>query len=382
MMQTENLEQARQRHRLELWQDSTEIIIGSEQGLPWTFDQLAAIDGSEPFVRQKLDSGLTAFVYQLEFDGKYYALKQARPRCLVQNVDGQTSYLNEILCRQQIESIRAEHPDSFAAITRTYAASLRKGVMLTEWIEGEPIREWDQRKLEQVFMAGAELLLAGLFEWDYCAGNLLDDGKNLRLFDFGYTYPFDPLCHFNSAGNGDDVPMFHLAERFETRNYFGYLLGIEQKQGLGAALAAFRLEKEVALQAYLGLQQTLHHRGANTNVINWYAGYIAQWSTALRGDLHRLYLYEGWRSHVLDLDDDLRGQTCTPMTLQRSAWILTALQQHFEELKSMGAFFWHDVGRSREQLIDDYRGRHQLAEQYQISAKAEMLSPAVAASAL
>jgi hypothetical protein len=369
MSNQETLEQVRQRANLALQQSATELQIGTCEGLPWRVEELAALSGNEQFVLQKLDSGLTAFVYQLRAtDQSDYALKLARPECLVRNVDGQTSFLNELLCRQRIEFLRGGTPPHLSAITRTHFASLRHGVLLSEWVHGESIRAWDRRKLRQVFATGCELLCAGLFEWDYCPGNLLDDGERIRMFDFGYMYPFDPLRHFNSAGDGDSQPMFHLAERFETRNYFAYLLSIEKEQGIDAALAAFRLEKEVAIEAYCDLRGRLLRKGATQTIADWLQAFITRWQRGLDGDLHPLYLQEGWRSHVLDLDDDLRGQTCTPVTLLRCEWLLHALHQHYADLQSVNAFFWNDAGRTRQQLLETYREHMLAARSHQLGA--------------
>jgi hypothetical protein len=353
--------------RLQLLQSDTELTLGNEQGLPWRVSELAAIAGGEACVVHTIDSGLTATIHHLRADGRDFALKLARQECLVRNVDGQTSFLNELICRQRIDSMRAE-PNAFAAVTRTYAASLRNGVLLTEWVDGEAIQIWNRRGLQQLFAAGCELLQAGLFEWDFCPGNVLDDGEHIRLFDFGYMYAFDPLRHFNSAGNGDSQPMFHLAERFETRNYFSYLLQMERTRGIDGALAAFRVEKEVAIEAYRTLRQQLLQRGATAAIGEWLQSIITRWSDALTHDLYSLYLQEGWRSHVLDLDDDLRGQTCTPTTLQRGEWLLHALQHHHDDLRALDAFFWHDRERNQQQLIAAYHEHLALARRYQIDS--------------
>jgi hypothetical protein len=359
------LEQQRQQRHLQLLQSTTELSLGSEEGLPWSIAELAAVKGHESFVVDTIDSGLTARIHHLRADGRDFALKLARTECLVRNVDGQTSFLNELICRQRIDSIRAD-TNVFAAVTKTYAASLRMGVLLTEWVDGESIQLWDRRRLQQLFAVGGELLQAGLFEWDFCPGNLLDDGEHIRVFDFGYMYAFDPLRHFNSAGNGDSQPMFHLAERFETRNYFSYLLKVEKEQGVDAALAAFRLEKEVAIEAYRTLRQQLLQRGATVTIGDWLQSIITRWSDALTNDLYSLYLQEGWRSHVLDLDDDLRGQTCTLTTLQRGEWLLHALQHHHDALRALDAFFWRDRECTQQQLMTAYHEHLALARRYQL----------------
>ncbi|WP_269532052.1 hypothetical protein [Chitinimonas sp. BJYL2] len=345
-----------------------EVEVGSKDALPIPLGRLVDLREGEAIVRRQLDSGLTARVFQLNIDGKDYALKQARPECLVQNDDGRTSFLNELQCRQQIEALRrTENGEArYGAITQTLYGSLRKGLLLSEWVNGERITAWDERQLDQLFQIGGELILAGLFEWDYSSGNLLDDGQRIRLFDFGYMYPIDPCRHFNSSGDGTSAPLFHLAERFETRCFFAWLLQCEQSLGQDAALAAFRREKEVALGHYERLIAILKQRGATAEVLAWWQSHVDRWQAGLRGDLAALYLAEGWRSHMLDLDDDLRGQTCTPMTLQRADWLLHALRHHYADLNRLGAFFWHDKGRPQSDLLLTYRAHRDQAVKFQV----------------
>jgi hypothetical protein len=345
-----------------------ELTVGDAASCPLPPERLAATRGDEPYVARTLSNGLTATVHQLRIGGRSWALKLARPECLVQNVDGQTSFLNELQRRHELEALKAMPGgrDRFRGVTDTLYGSLAHGIILTPWIDGEPVCRWDTRQLRQVFALGVELLLAGLFEWDFSPGNLLDDGEQVWMFDFGYMYRFDPLRQLNTAGHGTDVPMFHLAERFETRNYFGHLLECESREGLDLALSRFRLEKEIASEACEHLLSALQSRGADALVLNATASCIARWSEALRGDLQTLYLVEGWRSHVIDLDDDLRGKTCTPMTLRRADWLLAALREHFTTLKSESAFFWNDEGRSQRELVATYQGRRDEAQRFQV----------------
>ena len=191
------------------------------------------------------------------------------------------------------------------------------------------------------------LLQLGFFDWDLCPGNLLDDGQ-IRLFDFGYMYRFDPLRACNS--NGLLTPQCHAAERFETRSYYAYLLELEQRRGSAAALSALELEKRIALECYQHLRQTLAQRGASSDVLAWLDGIIGDWQQALRHDLASLYLRESWRSHWSDLDDDLQGQTCTPLTLQRLDWLTECLEAQAPDLQRLDLLQNRPVAAWRQQL--------------------------------
>jgi hypothetical protein len=341
--------------------------VGSARDCPLPVDQLAAVRGDEPWVREVFDGGLTARVFRIHAAGRDWTLKKARASAGVHNVDGQTSVLNEIQRRADLTRLKAEPGGAqrLAGIVDTQYASLRRGILLSPWIEGSIVRTWDERSLGQLFEQLVELYLAGLFEWDLCPGNLLDDGRQVMLFDFGYMYRFDPLTQFNSAGDGTSEPMFHPVERFETRNFGAWLLEVEQRQGPAAALAAFRREKAVALPAYERLRAALAARGAQPATLARFEGITIRWREALRGDAAALYFAENWRSHVLDLDDDLHGRSCTPMTLRRADWLLAALHEHFGTLVALQALFGRDLGRSRDELRADYEARRRRAECFQ-----------------
>jgi len=210
-------------------------------------------------------------------------------------------------------------------------------------------------------------LLAGFFEWDFCPGNILDDGDQVRLFDFGYMYRFDPLTEFNSSGL--DAPLFHGAERLETRNYFAWLMELEKTAGEGFALAAFRLEKQIALGAYEHLISELEKHAATATVVGNLRSIVTRWRKALGGDLAALYLAEGWRSHRLELGSDLHGQTCTPTSLAHADWMLCALTERFADLQALDAFFWDDLGRSQEALKARVRADRELAVGWQSTSQ-------------
>ncbi|WP_374535723.1 hypothetical protein [Chitinimonas taiwanensis] len=366
MPSTPSLNDLRQQQQLAFLAQKTELRIGHAHACPLPPEHLAELDEHASEVTAVLESGLTARVFQLKLAGADYALKKARPNCLVQNLDGQTSFLNELQRRAEIDALRQRH-GGFSGIVPTLYGSLAQGIILSPWLSGGTLQDWDERKLIQLFASGAELCRHGLFEWDFCPGNLIDDGRQLWLFDFGYMYRFDPLTQFNSAGQGNDVPEHHLAERIETRAYFAWLLEQEQTRGQDAALAAFRLEKEIAIEAYRKLRLELAADGANSDVLDWLDGLGQQWRQALRGDGEALYWQEGWRSHRLDLDDDIRGQTCTPRTLARCDWMLNALQGNFDALRSSGALAHEAIRPERGALLDHYRRLRSQAEDFQIA---------------
>jgi hypothetical protein len=299
MPATPSLDDARRAAQLAFLASGAELEVGSVRDCPLTLATLAGTGGGEPWVVGVYGGGLTARVFRVRAQGRDWTLKIARRPALVKNVDGQTSFLNELQRRADFVRLKARGAPGLEAIVDTTYASLHHGVLLSPWIEGDVVHAWDERRLAQVIAAALGCAANGLFEWDLSPGNVLDDGRQVRLFDFGYMYRFDPLTQFNSAGDGRDAPQFHPVERFETRNLFGVLLALEEAQGEDAALALFRTEKEVARDALHRHRADLAAQGASAVVLDRLDGIVARWSAALAGDLGVLYLAEGWRSHGL-----------------------------------------------------------------------------------
>lgn len=358
------IESERRRAQLDFVASGRDVEVGEAWLAPLPVADLLTLDARHPAVRGVFDGGLTAIVYKVRANGRDWAVKRARTPCLVQNVDGQTSFLNELQRRAELAVLKARPGgrERFAGIVDTVWGSLKHGIIVSPWIDGEPITAWTPRRLEQAYDIGRELVRAGFFEWDFSPGNVLDDGRQVHLYDFGYMYRFDPLTQFNTAGDGFAAPQCHLAERLETRHLFGAWLGLDERE----ALAAFRDAKTVSLAAYRRLHDELAADGASARVLAWLRGIADRWDTALGGDLHALWLSEGWRSHVIDLEDDLGGKTCTPNTLRRVDWLLDALRRHHPALVAQDAFLSGDVGVPRDTLVDEYTAKRALAEGWQV----------------
>lgn len=358
------IESERRRSQLDFVASGRDVEVGDARECPLPVEELRTLDGHHPAVRAVFDGGLTAVVYKVHASGRDWAVKRARTPCLVQGPDGQTSFLNELQRRAELAALKAQPGGRarFAGIVDTVYGSLRHGIIVSPWIDGELLRTWDERRLRQVFDTGRELVRAGFFEWDFCPGNLMDDGRQVWLFDFGYMYRFDPLCQFNSAGDGSAAPQCHLAERIESRHAFGAWLDLPEAE----ALEAFRREKTIALATYHRLREELAVDGATTTVLGWLDAITATWQAGLAGDLRALWLCEGWRSHTIDLEDDLHGQTCTPNTLRRVDWLLDALRANHALLAARGALLGDDAGQPADALLARYAAKRREAEGYQV----------------
>lgn len=363
-----DFESIRRQSQLDFVASGQPLVVGREADLPLPAAELLALTVDDPRVEAHFGGGLTGEVLCLRLGEQRYNVKRKLAVARVANVDGQTSFLTEVQRRADFTRLKAsaEGQARFANIVDTLYANFRLGLMVSPWIPGAPLVRYDRNSLGQIHQTLANMVLAGIFEWDLCPGNLLDDGERVWLFDFGYCWTFDPLTMVNS--NGMATPLFHPAERFETRNLFSHLLKLEQAGQHAEALALFRLEKECALESYRCIHRELQARGASTAVLDHWHGYIERWQRALLSSdgITDLYLLEGFRSHLLDVHDDISGKSCTPMTLLRVKAVEQALRHHYALLKANNGLFFGDENRSQQALLAINAHHAELARQYQL----------------
>ena len=344
------------------------LVVGSEQLCPIEPSVLAEITEDSPLVVRVIRSGLTAEVFHLRIYGKDYNLKKRRQVAKVANLDGQYSFLNEVQRRNDLQKLKqqSETAQRLSHIVPTIYANYRLGIILSPWIEGHHIQQLTPDLIQQLFTTLQACEEHGLMEWDLCSGNLLvDQHQQLWLFDFGYMYSFDPKTDFNSNGTAD--PLFHMVERFETRFFFGWLL--KNACSLAEQLELYRTLKQIAVEVYQQKITWLKAQQAKVMVINHFESLIESWQRALASDDELLHLFqlESFRSHVLDIDDDIDGQSCTELTLKRISLVLDVLASDFDYLNKSGGLFYGNKGKSQQALIEQYEQKRELAQKYQLS---------------
>lgn len=361
------MEQQRQKSQLAFVDSGDNIEIGTLNGIPITKEQLKATTEESDYVVETFNSGLTAMVFRLKLGDQCWTLKKKRAVSLVKNVDGQTSFLNEVQRRRDLTVLKQQYPESFGNIVNTQYASYTEGIILSPWIEGDLLINLERDSFQQIFFTIVNLELSGLFEWDYCSGNILIDSQGkIKLFDFGYMYQFDPLKDFNS--NGQDVPIFHGVERFETRFFFDYLLKNPLNLSSHALFELYRIEKQCALDAYQYKLTKLIELGADESVLTRQQSINSRWRQALADEtaLQELYLLESYRSNVLDLLDDLHGKSCSPITIKKADLVLSLIENYFEPLQAGNAFFFGDEELDKNELMTKYRKLCKDAKCYQL----------------
>lgn len=356
----------RQAEQLAFLHSGENIEVGSEAALPLSKAILVAIDRDSPFVEKVYDSGLTAIVYCINVNGKRYNLKKKRDVIRVKNDDGYTSFLNEVQRRRDFTELKRTQPNDFIHIVETIYASLADGMIVSPWIDGELVKEYKPYIFEQLFSTIVALELNGLFEWDFCPGNIIDDGHQIWLFDFGYMYKHDPLIGINS--NGMAEPLFHGIERFETRNFFDFVVRQQEKIGKEAIMLLYRQVKEIAFKHYQLKLVKLMEMHASDEIIVWQSKINEAWATALESDdaLSVLYDKESFRSFLLDALDDIKGQSCSLITLKKLRVVIELVQQHYTKLAQHQAFFFGDETLPKSALVLKYKGLYEQAKTYQL----------------
>lgn len=362
---------ARQQSQLRLYHNQAEITVGDPQNLPLPLDTLLKLQEDSPYLRQTISSGLTGTVYQVQVGDHLYNVKRKRAEILVKNPDGLTSFLNEVQIRRQIEQLRLDPGKAprFRNIVHTLYASHREGIIVSPWIEGSPLDQVTRPRLQSLFSTWLALEMEGIFDLDPCPGNLLVQGDEVILFDFGYTYHFDPRNDYNPDGR--EFGLLHMAERFESRFLSQYLIELEDNQGQDAALEVYRMEKEVALDTYQRKLDWLRSLPAEKAVLDYVEGFIREWEAGLqdRAELNSLYRRETFLAYSMDAKDDLHGRSCTPATLKKIDRILDALRTEYSILKARGLFWGEEAGLDQAGILDYWTAQRRLAEEYQLSGK-------------
>ncbi|OGM04662.1 MAG: hypothetical protein A2008_05445 [Candidatus Wallbacteria bacterium GWC2_49_35] len=357
----------RRKTQIEFINSGAEIEVGDASEAPLAISELIAIDGSSAYVEKHIGSGLTADIYKLKINGKSWNLKKKRAEILVRNIDGRTSFLNEVQRRGDFERLKKANAQAYRGIVDTAYASLNKGIILSHWIEGVPVKKYTREIFADLFNTLYHIETAGLFEYDLCPGNLLlqSDGS-VRLFDFGYMYPYSPLKEFNP--DGMQLPLFHPAERFETRSFMQHLMDMEDDQGIEAALVEYRSEKEAALEYYERRIKWLIENAADPGIVEWSKSFAGLWKKGLSGraELAKLYGTESMRSYILDIYDDVGGRSCTRETLKKVDRVLSKIEAGNSFLFADPLFSLDGGELDRDRLLNKYTEIKKRVIEYQL----------------
>jgi len=360
----------RRNKQLEFLASGNDIEAGDASLLPISLPELLEVNECSPCVEKRIGSGLTADVFMLAAGGRRWNLKKKRAEILVKNADGQTSFLNEVQRRRDFEMLKKKNASAYGGVVDTAYASLKHGIIVSPWIEGAPVKKYTPEIISDLFNTLFHIETAGLFEYDLCPGNILvQKDRTVKLFDFGYMYPFSPLSEYNA--DGMELPLFHPVERFETRSFMQYLMDIEDEKDRAAALEEYRMEKELALEYYRRSLSWLRSNGADQAIINWKSDIVELWGKGLKNtaELENLYALESLRSYILDIHDDVGGRSCTAETLKKADRVISAFESGGAVLSSVPALSWGDENSGRAELIHKYRRLREKAVEYQISGR-------------
>ena len=101
-----NKEAFRRKSQLEFVASDQDLTVGEEALLPMSLEALQNTNQSSEYVMESYDAGLTGVVYHICIAGKHYNLKLKRKESLVQNTDGQTSFLNVVQRRRDFQLLK------------------------------------------------------------------------------------------------------------------------------------------------------------------------------------------------------------------------------------------------------------------------------------
>ncbi len=129
---------ARQQAQLAFATSGQNLIVGDVANCPLSPAALAALTPDSPLVVEHFDGGLTARVLHLSVAGVHYTLKQRRAEARVLNIDGETSFLNEVQRRADFTRLKADPvcSERFGHIVPTLYADYQQGIILSPWLPG------------------------------------------------------------------------------------------------------------------------------------------------------------------------------------------------------------------------------------------------------
>lgn len=361
-----NKAEKRRKNQLDFVESGKDISVGSLDNFNLSLSELIKIDKNSKYVEKYIDGGFTSEVYKLNVDEKNYTLKKKRDLAKVLNVDGQTSFLNEVQRRCDFEELKKIDSEGYKGIVDTIYASYKNGIILSPWIDGDEIHKYTEKSLESIHKTIYNMEIGGIFECDFCHGNLLlKENDQVMLYDFGYAYKYNPLTEYNSDEN--EKPVMHGAERFETRTFMQHLMDIEEEVSIEKALELFKLEKKIALKYYKKKLDWLIDHNANLEIINWIKSFINLWSEGISSlnNLENLYKLESFRSYLIDVHDDVGGKCCNPDTLRKIEKVIEIIEENYLFVKDHNGLFWGDEKLSKDELLKTYKNYKELVLKYQ-----------------
>ncbi|MGM0508986.1 MAG: hypothetical protein ACQERZ_07495 [Fusobacteriota bacterium] len=359
--------EVRRKRKLDFLKTKKEMEVGDIRDLPINLEEIKDIEDYPEYIERIFEDGLTGRVYKLDINGEKYTLKKEKDEIGVKNVDGLTSFLNEIQRREDFYSLKEKSPNKYNGIVDTIYASLNNGFIFSKWIEGIEPKKYTKNIIKSLFSVLWELEKVGIFEWDLCTGNLLvDNNENIKLYDFGYTYKFNPLKEYNS--DGKELPIFHMAERFETRAFMQYLMNIEEKEGIKKVLDIYKMEKRLAIEIYNKKLNWLIKNNADKDIIEFYEDILKLWKKGIikNKELKTIYCLESFRSYLLDVHDDISGKSCTPDTIKKINKVINICDEKYKFIKENDGFFFGDELLSKKELMKKYKKIKKEVKKYQI----------------
>ncbi|MGL5948466.1 MAG: hypothetical protein ACRCYV_05310 [Aeromonas sp.] len=299
-----------------------EIDIGRARDCPLPLAQLIRLSDDHSAVQQTYAWGLGSEVFHLKVDGHHWCVKRRKGGAKRY----QFAFLTELLRRREIELLRGTHPTALPDVVCTTYGSLQAGILVSPWLRGVPVHQLCERNVQQMLAVHTDLARWGWFNWDPCPSNLLDDGEQVRVFDFGATGRFTPAAEFHSHGLLESG--VHLVERLESRCLSGLWLSDDIRQV--PPLFAYWRELGVRwAQAEFTFYQAQPQ--ASAHVLQRLSALAAHWQQALRSPaaLAEHWWQSMYLCHRAALRRDTRSKAEEQLVNRRRVWLRHALSMHY-----------------------------------------------------
>lgn len=358
--------EARRIKQLEQLNSGEEICFGTLENLSITIDELLSIQKNSPVVEEFFGGSATADVFRLNINGNLYTLKRKKSVIQVATIDGQVSFMNEVQRRVELEELKKQgtFPKLSKNLVETIYASFNHGIILSKWIEGSHVKIFNREIIDNLFETIYNLEINGFFEWDLAPGNIIVKDNNIKLYDFGYMYKFNPREEYNPDGN--EFSHLYGISVFEIRSFYTWLIGIES-QGIEEVLNELQIEKECALKYSIKKYEWLKENNADNNILEWQQSIIDElnWCLESKNNLKELYISEKFKCFSYDVDADIRGEWCTQNTLYKIDEIIKSLEENYELFKKKGVIYSGYEDLTKKEIIVEYKKNRENAVKWQ-----------------
>jgi len=340
----------------------TKILEKNITKLGIDYDKFLALIKEKPTkVNNKIDfydcvdkviwDGVSGIVYRLNKKQNLYALKVLKPEQTNKGI--KKAFLNEIKIRKALKGY------DIPGIIKTYAYSRELCFIISQWIDGEPVK-WNSPykggltpgRIYNTLDTLCKFELAGFFDWDININSIIYEDSMPWIFDFGYTQRFYPSKKFNPSKK--NLSFFSMFELFRDKHLIHYITRLERsgREQLGKALYRYYCynvpefyEKKIA-----GLEKMKAKREIVNYAVeqkNYYERYNSRF-------FDEYYAVDRYRSFKVNIDTNLIGKFFTEMFIVRCEYMIGIIKKFYSLLNEKNCLLFDDKDSTEQEIIDKY----------------------------